>query len=109
MIVRSHKIQPVIQSQLPDLGSMTKDELEMLRLRLRVETLLLVIRMLYTGLANSSPTAVQAFRDQFARLRQAHSKIALKGMTPEYSDLIAAEHQEVLDDVLTFIESGFRS
>jgi hypothetical protein len=65
--------------------------------------------MLYTGLANSSPTAAQAFRDQFARLRQDHSKIALKGMTPEYSDLIAAEHQEALDDILTFIEAGFHN
>lgn len=88
---------------------MTKDELDLLRLRLRVETLLLLIRMLYTGLANSSPTAAQAFRDQFARLRQGHSKIALKGMTPEYSDLVAAEYQEALDDILTFIESGFHS
>ncbi len=68
-----------------------------------------LIRKLYTGLAALSPNGAQILRDQFLRLRQEHEKIALPGVSPEYSDLVAAEYQEALDDLLTYIESGFRS
>ena len=40
---------------------MTEVELEILRLRLRVEVHQELLRGLYTGLANSSPTAAQVF------------------------------------------------
>jgi hypothetical protein len=86
----------------------TENDLEILRLKVRIEALQLLIRTLYSGLANTSPTAAQTCREQFARLRQDHGKMALTGTTPEVSDLIAAEYQEALDDLLTFIESGFR-
>jgi len=85
----------------------TKGELEILRLKLRIEILQLLLRKLYTGLANSSPAAGQAFRDQFSALRQEHSKIVLRQVSPAYSEMIAAEYQEALEDVLSDIESGF--
>jgi hypothetical protein len=53
---------------------MTEVELEILRLRLRVEVHQELLRGLYTGLANSSPTAAQVFRDQFAILHQERFK-----------------------------------
>lgn len=87
---------------------MTEGELEILRLKLKIEALQVLIRMLYIGWANISPAGAQTLRDQFARLREEHGKIALPGTTPEISDLISAEYQEALDDVLAFIESGIR-
>jgi hypothetical protein len=88
---------------------MTETELEILRLKVRIEVLQVLIRGLYTGLANTSPAVAQTVRDRFSDLRQKHDKIALTGTTPEMSDLISAEYQEALDDALSHIESGIRS
>jgi cobalamin biosynthesis protein CbiG len=88
---------------------MTEAELENLRLRLRVEVHQELLRGLYTGLANSSPTAAQGFRNQFAILRQGRSGIAIRGLPPATSDMIAAEYQEALEDVLSNIEAGFHT
>ncbi len=88
---------------------MTEAELEILRLKLRIEVLQTMVRGLYTGLANMSPGGGRAYRDRFAALRQDHSKIALPGVPAEYSDMMAAEYQEILADVIQDIESGFRS
>jgi len=88
---------------------MTEAELDILRLKLKIEVHQLLLRGLYTGLVNSSPTGPQAYRDRFAALRQEHSKIAIPGIPPEYSDMLSGEYQEALEDTLSFIEAGFRS
>jgi hypothetical protein len=87
---------------------MTETELEILRLRLRAEVHQLLLRGLYTGLANSSPTAAQEYRRQFAALRKQHSQLAIRGVDAAQSELIAGEFQEALEDVLSNIEAGFR-
>jgi len=87
---------------------MTKEELEIFRLKVRVEALRVLVRGLYTGLANSSPTAKQALRERFAILRKEHSRIVLKGIAPEYSDMLSSEYQEALDEFLKDIESGLK-
>ena len=87
---------------------MTEVELKILRLRLRQEVHQELLRGLYTGLANSSPTAAQAFRDRFADLRRNRSGIAIRGLPPAMSDMVAAEYQEALEDALSHIEAGFR-
>jgi hypothetical protein len=88
---------------------MTEVELEILRSRLRQEVHQLLLRGLYTGLANSSPTAAQTFRDQCADLRKRHSQLAIRGVEPGQSDLIAGEFQDALEDALSNIEAGFRT
>ncbi len=88
---------------------MTERELEILRLKVKIEVLHVLLRGLYTGLANSSPNGARAYRDRFSMLRLEHAKIVIPGVPPEYSDLVAAEYQEVLDDTLSDIESGFRA
>jgi hypothetical protein len=88
---------------------MTEGELQTLRLKARLEVLQVLIRGLYTGLANISPNAAQGWRNRFAELRKEHAKIAIPGVPSEYSDLIAAEYQEALEDSLSNIESGFHS
>jgi hypothetical protein len=85
---------------------MTEDELEMFRLKVRVEALRVLVRGLYTGLANSSPNGGQAVRERFAALRAKHSKVVISGIAPEYSDMLASEYEEALEDLLKYIESG---
>jgi hypothetical protein len=89
--------------------NMTEQELTILRLNLKIEVHLFLLRGLYSALANISPDASKAFRDRFAALRQEHGKIAIQGLAPGYSDLVAAEYQEALEDALSNIEAGFHS
>ena len=87
---------------------MTEIDLEILRLRLRMEVHQVLLRGLYSGLANIFPSAAKMCRDQFATLRREHSKTAIRGLPPASSDLISAEYQEALEDVLSNIEAGLR-
>ena len=86
---------------------MTESELEAFRLKMQVQVLHVLVEGLYTGLANSSPDAAQALRDRFAKLRQQHSRIVLPNLPDGYSDMLAAEYQEALDESLRSIEKGF--
>ena len=88
--------------------TMTESELEIFRLKARLEVHQVLLRGLYTMLANSVPGGGKAFRDRFAALREEHSKVAIQGVSPEYSDLFSGEYQEALDDALKDIESRFR-
>ena len=88
---------------------MSPQELELMQMKIKTEVLLTLIRGLYTGLANSSPAAMEASKQTFAALRKEHSLVAIKGLSAEYSDLVSAEAQEALDDVLKYIENGFHS
>ena len=87
---------------------MTETDLELWRLKAKIEAIRVLLRVLYTGMANSSPTGAESLRDRFAALRQDHGRITFPGLPPEYSDALSAEYQEALDDLLTSIESGFR-
>ena len=80
-----------------------------MQMKIKTEVLLTLLRGLYTGLANISPDARRGVEGSFANLREQHSLVTIKGVAPEYSDMVSAEAQEALEDVLTFIEAGFHS
>lgn len=88
---------------------MSPQELELMQMKIKTEVLLTLLRGLYTGLANSSPSALEGAKRNFANLRKQHSLVTIKGCSPEYSDMVSAEAQEALEDALTFIEAGFHS
>lgn len=83
---------------------MTKEELEVLRLKLQLQVHLELIRALYSALAGTSPALAQRFREGFQTARKERQQLALDGLQPGYSDLVAAEYQEALEDALSFIE-----
>ena len=88
---------------------MSPQELELMQMKIKTEILLTLIRDLYTSSANILPVAKKSINYQFAKLRQEHSTMVIKGIPAEYSNLVAAEAQEALEDVLKYIESGFHS
>jgi hypothetical protein len=88
---------------------MTEEELEIVRLKLKMEVHLVLLRMLYSGLANTVQGAGDAIRAKFAELRAEHDKIVLLNLPEGYSDMIAAEYQEALKDALSLIEGGIRT
>ena len=85
-----------------------EEELEIFRLKVQLEALRVVVRALLTGIANSSPDGPQILRERFAELRNKHSKITIPGLRTGYSDMLTAEYQEALEDLLSFIEAGLR-
>lgn len=87
---------------------MTEQELEILRLKMQIQALQVLIRGIYTGVAGLSPTAPIVLREKFAALRKETDKIAIKGVLPEYSDMVSGEYQTAMDDLLSFIETGLR-
>ena len=88
--------------------TMTEAELEIFRLKMKLEVHLVLLRGLYTGLANSSPAAGKALRERFEALRKDHGGIAFQKLREGYSDMLAAEYQEALDDALSSIEDGLK-
>ena len=87
---------------------MTPEELETFRLKAQLEVLRVLVRGLYTGLANQSESSAVSLHELFAEIRKRHSKVVLKGLAPALSDLFSAEYQEALEDLLAFIESGIK-
>jgi hypothetical protein len=86
---------------------MTEDELEVLRLKVRIVVLESLVHALCTVLARTLPGARQAMLDQFQLFRQKQSQVVLPGFPPEISDMVAGEYQEALDDVLKAAEKYF--
>ena len=87
---------------------MTKDQLEILKLKSQIQALQVVLSMICAALGRTFPSFSESLQETGNQLRESHSKIALKGYPPELSDLIAGEYQEALDDILNFIEDGIK-
>lgn len=86
---------------------MTEQELEIIRLRIRLDVQQVLTHNLYTLLANSSPGLAHGFRQIFATLRAKQYDIVFKQVNPVYSDMMIGEYQEALDEYLNGIEAGF--
>jgi hypothetical protein len=88
---------------------LTPEELEIFRLKVQLEALRVIVRALFLTIAKSSTTGPQILQDRFDDLRREHGKIMIPGLRPGYSDMLSAEYQEALKDLLSFIESGLGS
>lgn len=89
---------------------MTEQELETIRIRIRLEIFRMLFSNVYTWLARlSSPNVAPILLESFEELRKSHSRVFLTGVAPEYSDMMSAEYQEALDEILKQIEDGLRN
>jgi hypothetical protein len=104
MLIRSQPDKPVTLV----LGVfMNEQELSAIRQGAKIEALATLVRAIYTAQARSSPSNALALREAFAHLRQEHGKVVLKNLHPATSDMLAAEYQTAMEDLLSYIESGF--
>ncbi len=85
---------------------MTPQTLEIVRLKAQIHALQVLVRTLFVGLGMQSPTAAAGVRQHFEALRAQHAQITLDHVDPAESDMVAAEFQEAIDDLLRFIEQG---
>ena len=83
---------------------LTPEELDHFRTKLKVEALWTLVRALYTAAARMTPNGAQNLREQFQVLRQTTDTVAIPGLPPEYSNLVADEFRAALDDYLTDLE-----
>lgn len=65
------------------------------------------MRGLYLEMARISPNGPRRYREKFTALRARQQKIALTGIDPALADMADAEYQRALDELLSYIESGF--
>lgn len=86
-------------------ATMTEQELKILRQDLRIFALETLVATLIRGLARSSPAGVQELKGEFQKMRESCEQIALKGVRPEYADMVTDEFRVAMDDLLSFIES----
>lgn len=88
---------------------MTPAELEVLRLKARIEALLILVRTLYGMVSRLSPNGPALLRAKFQEMRDEYQQVALgKGVSPEISDLLTAEFQDAFADMTMFIEESLK-
>ena len=85
---------------------MTEQELEIVRIKIRLNVLLDLVRALYSAEARSSPAAAHRIQATFAKMRTEHSNVVLKGLNPVLSHQMAQEGMEALEEYLSQIEGG---
>lgn len=85
---------------------MTNNELEIVKLRSQILALETILSMLCSALGRSFPSFSQSFHETGKLLKEEHSKVLLKGYSPEMSDLLAGEYQDALDSLLKYIENN---
>lgn len=83
---------------------MTPEELQIIQLRSQILATQTVLIGLIRALARSSPNAKLSLRETVNNLRNQYSQMTIPGMPAEYSDLLAAEFQSALDDLIKLIE-----
>lgn len=88
---------------------MTEAELQTLRIIVHLKAMRTLVRGLYLEMASISPDGPCRYREKFIALRARPQKLALTGIDPALSDMAAAEYQRALDELLSYIEAGFRN
>ena len=64
------------------MAAITERDLEILRLKFKIEVHTTLLRALYIGLAQIVPGGKQACLGMFAGLRKEHGKVVLKNLSP---------------------------
>ena len=83
---------------------MTEQELEIVKLKMKIEALSLVFFGVCNALGRASPAFVPSLLSTVKEKQIEYQSIALKGISPEISDLMAAEFQEAFDDLISLME-----
>ena len=83
---------------------MTEQELEIVKLKMKIEALSLVFFGVCNALGRAYPAFVPSLLSTVKEKQIEYQSIALKGISPEISDLMAAEFQEAFDDLISLME-----
>jgi hypothetical protein len=85
---------------------MTEQELEIVRLKMKIEALSLIFFGVCNALGRTSPAFLPSLLKTAKEKQTEYQSIALKGVSPEVSDLMAAEFQEAFADLISVMEQS---
>ena len=88
---------------------MTEDDLEMIRINLRLKILLSLVGALYTVLAKIAPGSGTNLSDVISNLRKDVPSHPLSGLPDGYSELISGEMEDAFDEILGDLERQLRA
>jgi hypothetical protein len=88
------------------LSSISPQELRTFRDRVDILSVKVLLRTLFTVVAHQSENNLQNLHSAFSELRKTHERLVIKGIDAATSDMIAAEYQSVMENMLVFLENG---
>ena len=94
-------------SDVREIIAMTEQELEIVRLKMKIEALSLIFLGVCNALGRTSPAFLPSLLQTAKEKQTEYQSIALKGVSPEVSDLMAAEFQEAFSDLISLMEQSF--
>ena len=83
---------------------MTEQELETLRAKMRAEASTVFLFAVLESLARISPAGLPSLLGSAKQKQNEYQQIAVRGLPPEYSDLLAGEFQDAFSDLIKQIE-----
>ena len=86
---------------------MTEQELEIVRLKMKIEALSVIFFGVCNALGRTSPAFLPSLLKTAKEKQLEYQVVALKGVSPELSDLIAGEFQEAFNDLISQMENSF--
>ena len=85
---------------------MTEQELELVRAKMKTEALTVLVLALCNVLSRSSTAFLPSLLDSAKQKQNQYQKIAVHGLSPEYSDLLAGEFQDAFSDLIGLMEKS---
>ena len=80
---------------------MTPDQLELIKVKLRLLALEKLLSMIFRGLATSSSTSHQFTIDKLQDFRAGCQHMPLPKCPPEYADMFSREFREIVDELVS--------
>ena len=80
---------------------MTEQELEVIKLKLRLEAASVCLLTLSRSLALHFPAFGERLSNDLKTLSQENAHLVFKSMKPEYSDMLASEYQDALNKLIS--------
>ncbi len=82
---------------------MTEQELEVVKLKLRLEAVSVLTVNMYRLMAQSSSQLNFNIRNSLRQIEDDHANVVFASMKPEYSDMLAGEYEDALKGLIESI------
>ncbi len=87
---------------------MTEKELEIVRLKMKIEALSVILFGVCSALGRTFPSFLPSLLQSAKEKQIEYQAVTLKGIPPELSDLMAGEFQDAFSDLVSFMEKSVK-
>lgn len=96
-----------VNSNVKENFAMTEQELEIVRLKMKIEALYVIFFGVCNALGRTSPDFLPTLLRTAKEKQLEYQTVVLKGVSPGLSDLMAGEFQEAFNDLISQMENSF--